>query len=196
VRPTSNDAGQIGKLLDAGAMGVICPMINSAADAKRLVAAARYAPLGERSFGPVRPNLIHGAANWRAVGDAVLVLAMIETRAAYENLDDILAVEGVDGVYVGPSDLGLSMIGEPVAEPMDTRVVAAIADIRKRSQAAGKLAAIHNLSVERTAEMVGHGWDLVTCGSDFRKILLGAAADVKSLRELPRCAPVQKVGAA
>ena len=97
-----NEPGIIMKCLDAGFAGLICPMINSADDARRLVEAARYAPIGGRSFGPARANLVHGAGYAKGANTSVVVLAMIETREALENLGEILPVVGIDGVYVGP----------------------------------------------------------------------------------------------
>jgi 4-hydroxy-2-oxoheptanedioate aldolase len=182
ARPAWNEPGQIMKLLDAGAMGVICPMINTAEEARRLVAACRYAPLGERSFGPTRAGLVHGAGYWRTANETILVLAMIETRRALDNLDEILAVDGLDGVYVGPADLGLSLIGEPNSEPEDPRAVGAIAEVRRRAKAAGRMAAVHNLTPEHARRMAGEGWDLVTSGSDLRTLVQGAAENIRLFR--------------
>ena len=130
-----NEPGIIMKCLDAGFAGVICPMINTEADARRLVDAARYAPLGGRSFGPTRANMVQGAAYARSANEKVLLLAMIETREALSNLDAILGVDGIDGVYVGPSDLGLSLGHEPTLEPTAPAVIEAIAQIVARSRA-------------------------------------------------------------
>jgi 4-hydroxy-2-oxoheptanedioate aldolase len=179
ARPAWNEPGQIMKLLDAGAMGIICPMVNTAEEARRLVAACRYAPLGERSFGPVRASLVHGPGYWKAANDTILVLAMIETRRALENLNEILAVEGLDGVYVGPADLGLSLFGDPNSESEDERAIAAIAGVREKAQVAGKIAALHNLTPDHARRMAGQGWDFVTCGSDMRTLIEGAAANIR-----------------
>ena len=179
VRPEWNEPGQIMKLLDAGAMGVICPMINSAEEARRLVASSRYAPLGERSFGPLRANLLYGPDYWRSANEKVLVFAMIETRRALDALDEILAVEGLDGVYVGPADLGLSLFGNPDSEPQDERAMAAIAGVRTKAQAAGRMAAVHNLTPGHARRMAAEGWDFVTCGSDTRTLASGAADNIR-----------------
>ncbi len=105
VRVAWLDPGIIMKVLDAGAYGVICPMINDAADAEALVAACRYPPQGQRSFGPIRALLYAGADYPSHANESVIVLAMIETAKALANLDEILAVPHLDGVYVGPADL-------------------------------------------------------------------------------------------
>ncbi|MES2815894.1 MAG: aldolase/citrate lyase family protein, partial [Pseudomonadota bacterium] len=138
-----NEPGIIMKCLDAGFTGLICPMINTKEDARRLVEAARYAPLGGRSFGPTRANMVHGAAYARNANKKVLVLAMIETREALSNLDAILGVDGIDGVYVGPSDLGLSLGYEPTLEPTEAAVIEAIAEIASGTRAAGLIAGVH-----------------------------------------------------
>src|ERR1700745_3101973 len=113
------------KLLDAGAYGVICPMINSKAEAEMLVGACRYPPRGARSFGPNRALLYGGADYWQHANDEVLVFAMVETREAVKNLDEIVSVEGLDGDYVGPSDLSLSMGKTATLDPQDPEVLAA-----------------------------------------------------------------------
>ncbi|KAA2212174.1 HpcH/HpaI aldolase family protein [Teichococcus oryzae] len=182
ARPAWNEPGQIMKLLDAGAMGIICPMVNTAEEARRLVAACRYAPLGERSFGPVRASLVHGPGYWASANETILVLAMIETRRALDNLDEILAVEGLDGIYVGPADLGLSLFGDPDSESEDERAIAAIAGVRQKAQAAGKIAALHNLTPDHARRMAGQGWDFVTCGSDMRTLIQGAAENIRRFR--------------
>jgi 4-hydroxy-2-oxoheptanedioate aldolase len=179
ARPVWNEPGQIMKLLDAGAMGIICPMVNSAEEARRLVAACRYAPLGERSYGPLRANLLHGPNYWKSANEKILVLAMIETRRAVDALDEILAVEGLDGVYVGPADLGLSLFGDPNSEPEDERAIAAIASVRHKAKAAGRMAAVHNLSPGHARRMAAEKWDFVTCASDTRILSLGAADNIR-----------------
>lgn len=183
ARPEWNEPGPIMKLLDAGARGIICPMVNTAEEARRLVAACRYAPLGERSFGPLRANLLHGPDYWRTANERILVLAMIETRRALDNLDEILKVEGLDGVYVGPADLGLSLFGDPNSEPEAEAARAAIASVRHKAQAAGRIAAVHNLTPLHARRMAGEGWDFVTCGSDSRTLSQGAAENIRIFRE-------------
>lgn len=177
VRVPWNEPGIVMKCLDAGVSGLICPMINTAADARRLVEAARYAPLGGRSFGPTRANLVHGPSYVRTANDRVLLLAMIETREALANLDDILAVEGIDGVYVGPSDLGLSLGFEPTLEPTSPAVLDAIGDILARSKAQGRIAGIHTGSPAMVRAMLAQGFDFASLLTDVRLFVtaLGAA---------------------
>src|SRR5437764_6925143 len=114
------------ELLDAGAYGVICPMINSKPQAEAFVDACRYPPRGSRSFGPNRAVLYGGADYWRHANEEILLFAMVETREALKNLDAIVSVDGLDGVYVGPSDLSLSMGKTTTLYPQDLEVVSAI----------------------------------------------------------------------
>lgn len=163
-----NEPGIIMKCLDAGFAGVICPMINTAEDARRLVQAARYAPLGGRSFGPTRANLVHGPGYAKSSNTSTVVLAMIETREALQNLDAILAVEGIDGVYVGPSDLGLSLGYEPTLEPSAPEVLEAIATILSRSKDAGRLAGVHTGSAAMVRQMLEKGFNFASLLTDVR----------------------------
>src|SRR5438067_3851662 len=117
------------KLLDAGAYGVICPMINSKAQAEAFVDACRYPPRGSRSFGPNRAVLYGGADYWRHANEEILLFAMVETLEALADLEGITSVDGLDGVYVGPSDLSLSMGKAPSLDPQDDDVVQAIKQI-------------------------------------------------------------------
>lgn len=177
-----NEPGIIAKVLDAGFSGLICPMINTAQDARALVQASRYAPLGGRSFGPTRANMVHGASYVKTANDTVLVLAMIETRQAMENLDEILTVEGIDGIYVGPSDLGLSMGHEPTLEPRAPEVLEAIARIGARAKAAGKVAGCHCGSTDMVRRMQGQGFDFGSLLTDVRIFANALATEVASYR--------------
>jgi 4-hydroxy-2-oxoheptanedioate aldolase len=182
VRVPWNEPGIVMKCLDAGFSGLICPMINTAEDARRLVEAARYAPLGGRSFGPTRANLVHGPGYARAANDRIVLLAMIETREALANLDAILAVEGIDGIYVGPSDLGLSMGFEPTLEPTAPVVLDAIAQIVTRTRAAGRIAGIHTGSLAMARAMQAQGFHFTSLLTDVRlfvNALAGAMADLR-----------------
>lgn len=176
-----NEPGIVMKCLDAGFSGLICPMINTAADARRLVEAARYAPVGGRSFGPTRANLVHGQTYARTANEKVLILAMIETREALSNLDAILAVEGIDGIYVGPSDLGLSLGFEPTLEPTEPVVLDAISQIVSRARAASRIAGIHTGSPAMITSMLAQGFHFASLLTDVR---LFASALSRSLAEV------------
>ena len=120
------EPGIIQRMLDAGSMGIICPMINSADEAEKFVGACKYTPLGYRSSGPVRAAIYAGADYIANANDEILAIAMIETMEAIENLDAILSTPGLDGVYIGPTDLALTMGKPPVLDPTDADVVANI----------------------------------------------------------------------
>ncbi len=176
------EPGIIMKLLDAGAYGIICPMINSREDAQRLVAACRYAPKGHRSFGPTRALLYAGADYPDHANQTVLALAMIETQAALDNLDDITSTPGLDGVYIGPSDLGLSLGFAPTLEPTEPRVMQAIEAILKSAGKNGIAAGIHCGSARRAREMIEWGFQLVTIMSDHRLLVAAAKQAVDEMR--------------
>ena len=162
------EPGIIMKLLDAGALGIICPMINTAEDAEDLVRYTRYAPRGVRSFGPTRAAVIYGAQFWAQANDTVVTFAMIETAEALENLDAIVSTPDLSGVYIGPSDLSLSMGHTPKLDHDQPEVLAAIGRICEAAHHAGIKAGIHCLSPAYAKTMIEAGFDLVTVGSDFR----------------------------
>jgi 4-hydroxy-2-oxoheptanedioate aldolase len=178
-----NEPGILMKCLDAGFAGVICPMVNTVEDAQRLVHSTRYAPMGSRSFGPTRANLVHGAGYAKAANATVLVLAMIETREALANLDAILAVPGIDGVYVGPSDLGLSLGYEPTLDPTAPEVLEAIARIAAQTKAAGRLAGVHTGSAEMIHRAFAQGYDFASLLTDARMFTSAIAAQVAAVRQ-------------
>lgn len=163
-----NEPGTIMKALDAGFIGVICPMVNTHDDAVRLASACRYAPKGTRSYGPTRAAMSLGSDYAAVANDVVLSFAMIETAEALQNLDDILSVDGIDGVYVGPGDLGLSLGFTPTLLPDAPEVVQAITDIRARAKARGKLTGIHCGSPAMVRRMLDEGFDLATLLTDLR----------------------------
>lgn len=178
-----NEPGIIMKCLDAGFTGLICPMINTKEDARRLVEAARYAPVGGRSFGPTRANMVHGATYARNANEKVLVLAMIETREALSNLDAILGVDGIDGVYVGPSDLGLSLGYEPTLEPTEAAVIEAIAEIAARTRAAGLIAGVHTGSPTMIKAMFERGFHFASLLTDARLFTNALAKSLAEVRD-------------
>lgn len=178
-----NETGILMKCLDAGFAGVICPMVNTVEDAQRLVHSTRYAPLGSRSFGPTRANLVHGASYVKTANTTVLVLAMIETREALGNLDAILAVKGIDGVYVGPSDLGLSLGYEPTLEPTAPEVLEAIASIGSRAKSAGRIAGVHTGSPAMIRHMLAQGYDFASLLTDVRLFASAVAAQLAAVHQ-------------
>ncbi|SAL53381.1 2-dehydro-3-deoxyglucarate aldolase [Caballeronia udeis] len=187
VRVPWLDPGDIMKALDAGAYGVICPMVNTAEDAARLVSYVRYPPLGSRSFGPIRANFSAGADYGQHADEQVLCFAMIETAEALANIDEIVSTPGLDGVYIGPADLTLGLTGKKYPRGFDREepeMVEAIQHILKRAHHAGIKAALHNGTPEYAARAVEWGFDLVTVSSDARLLAGAAQASVKSLRAM------------
>ncbi len=177
------EPGIIMKSLDAGAYGIICPMINSRQDAEALVGCCRYAPDGHRSYGPVRALMYAGADYPRHANETVLAIAMIETQEALDNLDQILSVPGLDGVYVGPSDLGLSLGGEPKPDQTDPKIVEAIEGILAAAKKHGVTAGIHCGAPAYARRMIDLGFQLVTILNDNMLLASAAKRAVTELRE-------------
>ena len=171
------------KALDAGAQAIICPMVNTADDARKLVQYTRYAPQGGRSFGPVRAGLVHGADYASAANANLVVFAMIETAQALDNLDAICAVEGIDAVYIGPSDLSLSMGCKPVFDDVDPPVAQAIEHILARAHAHQLKAGVHNGRTDVARARIAKGFDFVTVGSDARILIAGSQQIVKEMKQ-------------
>jgi 4-hydroxy-2-oxoheptanedioate aldolase len=168
VRVPWNDPAIVMKCLDAGAYGVICPMINDRKEAERFVGACRYPPKGYRSSGPIR-GLIYGGSDYQTKADETIVtLAMIETADGVKNLDEICTTPTLDGVYIGPNDLSLTHGGKGGLDQTDPKIVALIDRILAASKRHGVKAGIHTGSVAYAKAMIAKGFDLVTVLSDNR----------------------------
>jgi 4-hydroxy-2-oxoheptanedioate aldolase len=183
VRCRSHDPESIGHLLDAGAYGVICPAIDDADAAARLVAACRYPPVGRRSFGPAR-GLLYGGADYVDHANAtVLAIAMIESPTALDQLDAILTVDGIDAVYVGPNDLavagGWSLLGE---DPPRGPLADAIRHVADTARAAGVPAGIFAPTADQAVVFTEWGFRLVTPGNDVGLLRSEAGRRVAAVR--------------
>lgn len=180
VRIPVGDFAMASRALDMGAAAVIAPMINSIADARAFAKAMKYPPVGERSWGPVRAMQLAGASDpvayLRSANDETLALAMIETREAMALLDDILAVQGIDGIFVGPSDLSIALSGGASVDPLRPDNVEAIGAILAAIKAAGKVAATYAITGVQARGYAALGFDLVAIGSDGGYLRAGAAA--------------------
>ncbi len=174
--------GILMKALDAGARGIICPMVNTVEDARQLVAWTHYAPQGTRSFGPIRAGLIGGADYAAQANDDIVVFAMIETAQALDNLEGILAVPGLDAIYIGPSDLSLSLGCKPVLDEVEPKAAQAIAHILARAQAHGVPAGIHNGAAAAARMRSDMGFRFVSIGSDARFLATGSQDVLTALR--------------
>jgi 4-hydroxy-2-oxoheptanedioate aldolase len=178
TRVLSNDPFLIMKALDAGAWGVIVPLINDAEDAARAVSACRYPPQGIRSYGPVRAAGVIGSRDPEELGGEVVCLVMVETRQALERVDEIAGTSDLDGIYIGPSDLALSLGLTPGLDIKEGEHAEAVTRIREACHRNGIAAGIHAPSGEWARKHAEAGFDMVTVATDAT--LLRAAA----LREL------------
>ena len=187
VRVPWLDPAAIMKVLDAGACGVICPMINTGAQAAELVSYMRYPPAGTRSFGPTRAVFSAGPNYGVEADNNVLCFAMIETAEGFNNLDEIVATPGLDGVYIGPSDLTLGLTGRQYPFGFDREepeMVDAIRSIRDEAHRAGIRAALHCGGSAYAAKAVDWGFDLVTLPNDVRLLAAASGASVADTRKL------------
>ena len=182
VRVPWLEPGIVMKALDAGAYGVICPMVNTREDAQRLVSYTHYAPQGARSFGPVRAVLYGGADYAAEANKTVVVFAMIETAQALDNLDAILSVPGLDAIYIGPSDLSLALGCRPVFDDVDPPVAQAIDHIVERARAHGVQAGVHNGRPDVARARIAKGFRFVTVSSDARILAAGSQELLASMR--------------
>jgi 4-hydroxy-2-oxoheptanedioate aldolase len=162
-------------------MGSICPMINTTAEAEALVRSCRYPPMGERSFGPYRASQ-YGADYWQKANEEILLFAMVETRQAVSNLEEILSVKGINGVYVGPSDLSLSMGKPPTLDPTDKEVLTAIDIIVKTTRKWGHIAGVHTDSPATAIKRYEAGFQMCTILNDVRLLAVAAANAVNEVR--------------
>ena len=176
------EPGIIMKLLDAGALGIVCPMVNSPEDAARLVRYCLYAPRGERSFGPARAQVVHGADYGKQANDNVTIFAMIETTQALANVDAIARTDGLTALYIGPADLSLSMGFEPKLDHDEPKVLDAIKRILEAAKEAGIRAGMHCLAPAYAKDMISLGFDLVTLGTDLRLFTAAYASAMKEMR--------------
>lgn len=183
ARPPWNEPGIIMKCLDAGAWGILCPMVNNPDDAQAFVGACHYAPKGYRSVGPTRAMSIFGPDYIKRANDHVITLAMIETVEAYENVEAIANTPGLSGLYIGPADLGQSLGYGVQLDPTGDDMMAAIRRIRDAAKAADKKVGMHCMMPDYARAMADDGFDFVTLGNDFRMLTAELNARVKSFRE-------------
>ena len=166
VRVPRNDPADIGKVLDAGARGIIVPLVNDASEAARAARSCRYPPQGDRSYGPVRASVIFGTVDPIALGREVSCVVMVETQEGLENVEEIAATPGVDGIYIGPSDLALSLGLPPTLDPVEPAHVEAVARIKDACKRHGIAASIHTASAEVARRHAEAGFDMITAGTD------------------------------
>ena len=186
VRVPVADFAMVSRVLDFGAEGIIAPMINSAADARAFVAAAKYPPVGERSWGPHRATTLAGIADQsvylREANDHVVTLAMIETRTALDNLDAIAQTPGIDGLFLGPSDLSIALSGGKTLDPVSKDVERELDRIIASAERAGKIAGAFCHTAERAVALAKRGARFLAVMSDIAMLRAGTAAALKVLK--------------
>jgi 4-hydroxy-2-oxoheptanedioate aldolase len=183
VRVPWNEPYEIMKALDAGAYGVIVPMVNDRAEAIRAVAACRYPPDGMRSFGPIRAALYGGRGYAAEANRQIACIAMIETREGLDNLDEIVTTPGLDAVYIGPADLALALGLPALGDTDEPRHAAAVQRIVAACRGAGIAVGIHTSSLSFAQKYLAAGFNLVTLGSDAGFMLRAAGADLAAVRQ-------------
>jgi 2-keto-3-deoxy-L-rhamnonate aldolase RhmA len=182
VRVAKNDSALIGKVLDAGADGVIVPMVQNAEEAATAAAACRYMPDGIRSLGPMRPEMGRDVATLQ---DRVTLFVMIESEEAVGNAAEICATPGVGGIYIGPGDLAVSYgkaPGAAFADPPDAQLVGAIEQVCQIATEAGVVPGIHAGSGAMAAIWAARGFRLLSLSSDGQLLAAGAAAELQRAR--------------
>ena len=183
VRVPWNEPGVIGKALDAGAQGVVIPMVNSRSEAEAAVAACRYPPAGRRSFGPTRAAMVEGSGYFEDANREVCCMPMVETRQAVENLEEILVVGGIDAIFVGPNDLSLSLGLGPASDREETEFSEAIAAILDGCRRHGIVAGCAGTA--RTApKRLEQGFLFVEVSRDGGAMQRAATGDLQAIREL------------
>lgn len=182
VRVPWNEPSVIMKALDAGAYGVIVPLVNTAEEAAAAVAACRYPPVGFRSSGPLRAVLSAGANYLAEANNEIVVLAMIETKQGIENLEAICATPGLDAVYIGPADLSYALGLPPRADNDDPLHLQTCDRIRDVAHAAGIKACMHTASASFAAGALARGFDLVMLTSDVACLTAGARRQLDDLK--------------
>jgi len=179
------DFATASRLLDAGAAAIVAPMINSEADAVRFASFVKFPPVGERSWGPHRAFGLagqEGEAYFRKANDLHLAIAMIETREALDALDSILDVPGIDGVFVGPSDLSIALTRGAAVDAGHPEVDKALDHIAARCEAKGKIAGAFCMTGKRAKEVAAKGFRLCSISTDGMMLRLGARLEIKAAR--------------
>jgi 4-hydroxy-2-oxoheptanedioate aldolase len=184
VRVPWNEPGIIGKCLDGGAMGIVCPMVNDRAEAQALADACMYPPLGKRSNGPIRAAMYGEASNYqKTANDEVLVIPMIETQAGIDNIDEILSVPGISGIYIGPSDMGLSLGMIPILDREEPNILAIYEKLLASCKKHGKFAGLHNGTAAYAARMMKMGFQFTTIANDSGLMARAAREAVAATRK-------------
>lgn len=175
VRVPWNEPALIMRIIDAGADGIIAPMVNNPAEAQVFVGAMRYPPLGYRSYGPIRSNKLHGSDYYKHANENIFAIAMIETQEAVDNLEVILATEGLDGVYIGPADLSISLGLDDLANYQNPKLIETVKQIIETAHRFDKFVGVHTMKLPQDPKLLAElGANFITPVNDSG--LLGKSA--------------------
>src|SRR5215472_6879648 len=186
VRVPLNDFALVSRALDFGAEGIIAPMINTPEDARAFAAAAKFPPMGERSWGPHRATTFAGLSDQsvylREANDNIVTLAMIETRTALKNFEAIISTPGIDGFFLGPSDLSIALSDGKTVDPLSKDVERELDTLIAATQRVKKIPGAYCHSAERAMALAKRGAKFFAVSSDLSMLRAGAAAAMKALK--------------
>lgn len=191
VRVPWNEPSMIMKVLDAGAYGVIVPMVSNRAEAERAVAACRYPPLGIRSNGPIRAMMYGGPDYQKHANTEMLCIVMIETAEGIEKMEEIISTPGVDAAYIGPTDLALAMGLPPVMDNEDPKHLATVAKILATCQKHKVVAAMHTGSSRFTQRSIDQGFQMIMLVQDRTAMASFVKSEVNALKGWTPMEPTQ-----
>ena len=182
ARSRWNDPAHIMRLLDFGAMGIICPMVNTPEDAQHFVNACRYSPQGKRSFGPIRASVIHGAEYHQHANDSILTIAMIETKQGLDNLDAILDIDTLDGIFVGPNDLSIDLGHPPLLDNDHQEFDAIMCHIASKANAKEKIIAVFTSGGAK--KRIAQGYNMLIMANETMILKQHATQMLKDIKNL------------
>ncbi len=184
VRVPINEFVPINRALDLGAYGIVVPLVNTPEEAAIAVHAAKYPPMGARSWGPVRGAIYGGGDYFRESNDEIALMVMIETAEAVRNVRAIIATEGIDGCYIGPNDLSISYgvpPGGDMGQPMAAPVEEAMATVLAACQEAGKAAGIHVYNAAAANRRLQQGFRFVSVNNELGIMRAAVAAEFQAI---------------
>jgi len=182
VRTAANDPAELMRVLDLGIRGVICPMIGSREEADAFVQACRYPPAGARSYGPIRGARGTVREHTHGANTDVILFAMIETAEGLAHVEEIASTPGLDGLFVGPTDLGLSLGLDRPGDLTDPALLVPIDTVLEAAVNANRYGAIHAPDPTRAAEMAARGFRFISCAVDAELIREAAGAALRTAR--------------
>lgn len=187
ARVPVGDYALVSRLADAGAAAIIVPMINSVEDAQKLVAATKYPPIGERSWGPntvERYTGLYGSEYFKAANEFTLCFAMFETSSALDNADEILNIDGLDGIFIGPADLSIGLTKGQTVDPLHPAVTETLKQLLEKTKKFGKYMAAFAPTPERAVEHIKQGFELVALTGDAKFLKDGAKQAINQVKSI------------